>query len=82
MWQALKMSFLRGGLLLFIATITSACGGDPCGDLAEVCAACADTPEGRMARQSCEAAVATEDDLTCEDRLEGDRYVPFGCPRL
>ena len=75
------MSWRRGGLFLISALIMGACGGDPCGELAEVCAGCPDDSEGRLARASCEAAVATEDDLTCEDRLDGDRYVPFGCPR-
>lgn len=76
------MTWARGGLLLVLALITQACGGDPCADLAEVCAGCPDDNEGRLAKASCESAVATEDDLTCEDRLDMDSYVPFGCPRL
>jgi hypothetical protein len=57
-----------------------ACGsGGSCEDLAEICASCPDTPEGRQARASCEFAVDSGDELACEDRLDTGVYTDSGC---
>lgn len=50
-----------------------------CDDLAAICASCPDTTEGRQARASCEFAVASGDELACEDRLDTGVYTDSGC---
>ncbi|MEM6791474.1 MAG: hypothetical protein AAF715_28410 [Myxococcota bacterium] len=80
----MKGKGLRWAVFIVMAgTSCVACAErEPCVDLAEVCAGCPDTPDGRLARASCEDTVASEDATACEDRLDRDRYVPFGCPRF
>lgn len=66
---------------LITASVITACGGadGSCEDLQEVCGTCPDTPDGNQARTACQTAVDSGDELACEDRLDREVFVEFGC---
>ncbi len=65
-------------LLLAPLSIT-ACGAPNCDDLAAICELCPSDGLGPAAKESCLRAVATDDDATCEDKLDKRSYAAFGC---
>ncbi len=66
---------VAGALLLALA----GCGDSPCEELAAICELCPTTGLGPTAKESCLRAVATDDDHTCDEKVEQRSYAVFDC---
>ncbi len=64
------------GALLMVPT---GCDSDDCAELAEICELCPTTGLGPTAKESCLRAVATDDQHTCEEKVEQRSYAVFDC---
>ena len=61
-----------------VTALLPGCGGDPCAELADICARCPSDALGAAARDSCERAVASGDEAACADRIDERTYEALG----
>lgn len=65
-------------LLAPLALVLAACGGDPCAELADICAACPAQNLGPVAKDSCDRTVRTGDADACQARVDDRTYEFLG----
>lgn len=69
----------RGPWWVLVGLVLGGCGSaDPCGDLAEICAACPSQGLGPVAKDSCDRTVRTADEEECQTRLDDRTYEFLG----